>query len=153
MASKDYGKLCYAHNGGSLACKKSTNDLIFKVGNGSNPGDILIVVTSEQENIGPISSCGNKHNVTVSISFTGSTSSGVKTASITVAPVSGTVQVTTSTGCAYPAENPPMSLTVCVIQQSTGKVLSVKKSVANVASGSFYSSITVNDKKELTGLS
>lgn len=140
------GELCYKKNDGRLAFKSGGGSLIYKAETG---GDIVIGVYSDKETVGPIPSCGNTHSVKVS--FGGA--EGIGEVQISVAPTSRTIQGTTeSVGCSFPEENPQVTLTVAVVQPSTGVSFEIAKYVQNVATGSFSVELTVNGNKILTGV-
>lgn len=146
------GKLVYKDGDGRLAYKAAGDDagqLAYKAAPVVQGGDITITVVSAHETVGPISSCGNVHNVRITLDGT----SADGQASKTFAAQSRTVTVTTqSSGCAYPAENPPMDFGIVAVQPTTGVVKSASHAVANVATGSFSVSVTVGANAWLSGL-
>jgi len=163
MNNPDLGKLCYKQGMNQLAYKHGGNQLIFKAAPAI--GDITIIITSDQPEVGPIKSCGNIHQVVIepTANFTqgagnivvGQCANGVVeiTISITTAPATVSISCTTkSQGCAYPNENPSMGFTVSATQKNGGNSLNVRKSVENVASGSFNSNITTDANKKLNGV-
>ena len=146
----DIGKLCYKHGGTALAYKRGDGSLIYKAAPVAKPGDIILVLTAAQAEVGPIKSCGNIHSVVIAINGV----TGVASLTTTVAKGTQTLSGTTqSSGCAYPNENPPMQLTVVAIQPTTGVTKQTTKSVSNVATGSFSITITCADDGKLTGVS
>ena len=146
----DIGKLCHKYGGSSLAYKRGGGSLIYKAAPVTKPGDIILVLTAAQSEVGPIRSCGNIHSVIVSINGM----SGVGSVSTIVARGTRTLSVTTqSSGCDYPDENPPMQITVVATQQTTGVTKQTAKSISNVATGNI--SVTINCAADgtLTGVS
>lgn len=149
----DVGKLVYKASGidaGKLCFKSSGNDagkLVYKAAPPVVPGPVTLIVTSSRSQVGPINSCGNTHEVTVSVS----SYSGIGSVALTIQPNTSSVNGTTRTGCAYPEENPPVSLAVVAIQPSTSAAFSTSKQIPNVAEGSFSISFTWNNGT-LTGL-
>lgn len=134
------GSLCKKSGGSALCYKYGGNALVFK---GVLPGDIVVVVTASRSQVGPINTCGNIHDVKVSLG----TSSGLGSVSVSVAPVTASLSGSTeSVGCAYPDENPPVTLKVVAVQASTGRSYTTTKSIANVATGSFSVSLSWSGK-------
>lgn len=144
------GKLCYKHGGDALAYKHGGDALIYKAEPVTKPGDIILVLTAAQTEVGPIKSCGNIHSVVIAINGTSGAASLTTTVSRGTRTLSGTTQ---SSGCAYPEENPPMQITVVAIQPTTGVSKQTTKSVSNVATGSFSITITCAADGTLTNLS
>ena len=144
------GDLCYKKGGTALVYKKGGDALIYKAAPVTKPGDITLIITAAQAEVGPIKSCGNTHSVVIAINGT----SGVASITTTVAKGTQTLSGTTqSTGCAYPNENPPMQLTVVAIQPTPGVTKQTIKSVSNVATGRFSITIKCDDDGTLTGVS
>ena len=143
------GKLCYNRDSGALVYKHGGDDLVYKTAPAVIPGNIDIIVMASQSEIGPIASCGNAHSVMVYLDNI----SSVGSVSVSVAPQSGRYTGSTQTGCAYPDENPSVSLSVVAVQQSTGAVANTSVTIPNVAEGAFSISITVNATGLLTGVS
>lgn len=140
------GSLCRKAGGSALCYKHGGSALVFK---GVLPGDVVVVVTSSRAQVGPINSCGNIHDVEVTLG----NSSGLGSVSVSVAPVTASLSGSTeSVGCAYPEENPPVTLKVVAVQASTGKSYTTTKSIANVATGSFSVSLSWSGKT-LSGVS
>ena len=141
------GKLVYKASGsdaGKLCFKSSGSDagkLVYKVEKPPSPGPVTLIVTSSRSQVGPINSCGNTHEVTVSVS----SYSGIGSVTLTIQPNTSSVNGTTRTGCAFPAENPPVSLAVVAIQPSTSAAFGTTKQIPNVAEGSFSISFTWNN--------
>lgn len=144
----DLGKLCYKHGVDALAYKRGIGSLIYKAA--PKAGDITLIITAAQAEVGPIKSCGNIHSVVIAINGTSGAASLTTTVAKGTQTLSGTTQ---SSGCAYPNENPPMQLTVVAIQPTTGVTKQTTKSVSNVATGSFSITITCADDGTLTGVS
>ena len=146
----DIGKLCHKYGGSSLAYKRGSGSLIYKAAPVTKPGDIILVLTAAQSEVGPIRSCGNIHSVVIAING----ASGAACLTTTVAKGTRTLSGTTqSSGCAYPDENPPMLITVVAIQPTTGVTKQTTKSVSNVATGSFSITITCAADGTLSNLS
>lgn len=140
------GSLCYKHGGSALCRKHGGTNLVFK---GALPGDVVVIVTSSRSQVGPINTCGNIHDVEVSLG----TSSGLGSVSVSVAPLTASLSGSTeSVGCEYPEENPPVTLKVVAVQASTGRSYTTTKSIANVATGSFSVSLSWSGKT-LSGVS
>lgn len=134
------GSLCKKSGGSALCYKYGGNALVFK---GVLPGDVVVVVTASRSQVGPINTCGNIHDVKVSLG----TSSGLGSVSVSVAPLIASLSGSTeSVGCAYPDENPPVTLKVVAVQASTGRSYTTTKSIANVATGSFSVSLSWSGK-------
>lgn len=147
------GKLCYKHGDGRLAYKHGGDALIYKTAPKTKVGDIDLIVTAAQAQVGPIKGCGNYHPVGVTVNG----SSGQPTVTVTVAKGSRTVSgVTDVRDCAYPQNNPPMQVTIVAVQPSTGVVKQTTKNVSNVANyggqGAFSVSITCSSDGTLTGV-
>lgn len=141
----DAGKLCYKASGADAGklCYKSASVVIG--------GDITITVVSAYETVGPIQSCGNVHNVRITID--GTSSDGQVSKTFAAPNQSRSVSVTTqSSGCAYPNENPPMDFRIIAVQPSTGVVKSLSHMVSNVATGSFNILFAVDANKWLTSV-
>lgn len=143
------GKLCYKYGGTALAYKRGDGSLIYKAAPVAKPGDIILILTAAQAEVGPIKSCGNIHSVVIAINGTSGAASLTMTVSRGTQTLSGTTQ---SSGCAYPDENPPMQITVVAIQPTTGVSKQTNKSVSNVATGSFSIMIVCSTDGTLTGL-
>ena len=144
------GKLCYKHGGDALAYKHGGDALIYKAEPVTKPGDIILVLTAAQTEVGPIKSCGNIHSVVIAINGATGAASLTTTVAKGTQTLSGTTQ---SSGCAYPDENPPMQITVVAIQPTTGVTKQTNKNVSNVATGSFSIKITCASDGTLTGVS
>lgn len=144
----DLGKLCYKHGVDALAYKRGIGSLIYKAA--PKAGDITLIITAAQAEVGPIKSCGNTHSVVIAINGTSGAASLTTTVAKGTQTLSGTTQ---SSGCAYPNENPPMQLTVVAIQPTPGVTKQTAKSVSNVATGTFSITITCADDGKLTGVS
>lgn len=147
------GDLCYKKGGTALAYKKGGDALIYKAAPVTKPGDITLVYTASQLEVGPIKSCGNIHTVIIHVG----SNSGEGSLETVVPNVSATISGhTESSGCAYPEENPPITVTVVAIQPSTGVTVQVAKNLANVANyesgGTFTVSVTCDATGKLTGL-
>ena len=146
----DIGKLCHKHGGNALAYKRGSGSLIYKAAPVTKPGDIILVLTAAQAEVGPIKSCGNIHSVVIAINGATGAASLTTTVAKGTQTLSGTTQ---SSGCAYPDENPPMQITVVAIQPTTGVTKQTNKNVSNVATGSFSIKITCASDGTLTGVS
>ena len=138
------GKLVYKDGDGRLAYKAAGDDagqLAYKAAPVVTPGDITVAILSSQDEVGPIKSCGNVHNVR--ITFGGQTA----TASVSVVVAAATQTLSGSTasqGCSYPAENPPVALRVAAVQPSTGATATTQITIPNVATGAFLVTVTVD---------
>lgn len=140
------GSLCRKAGGSALCYKHGGSALVFK---GVLPGDVVVVVTSSRAQVGPINSCGNIHDVEVTLG----NSSGLGSVSVSVAPGAASLSGSTeSVGCAYPEENPPVTLKVVAVQASTGRSYTTSKSISNVAIGSFSVGLSWSGKT-LAGVS
>lgn len=147
------GKLCYKHGGDALAYKHGGDALIYKAAPVTKPGDIILVYTASQLEVGPIKSCGNIHKVVIHVG----TNSGEGSLETVVPNVSATISGhTESSGCAYPEENPQITVTVVAIQPTTGVTKQTTKNLSNVANyesgGTFTVSVTCDATGKLTGL-
>lgn len=140
----DIGKLCYNVGtswAGMLVYKNGGSALVYKTEKPPSPGPVTLIVTSSRSQVGPIDSCGNIHEVTVSVS----SYSGIGSVTLTIQPNTSSVNGTTRTGCSYPEENPSVLLTVVATQPSTSAVFSTSMNIPNVAIGSFSISFTWNN--------
>lgn len=146
----DRGKLCHKHGGEALAFKHGGDALIYKAAPVTKPGDIILVLTAAQAEVGPIKSCGKIHKVVIHVGTNSGEGSLETVVQNTSANYSGHTE---SSGCAYPEENPPITVTVVAIQPSTGVTKQTNKNVSNVATGSFSIKITCASDGTLTGVS
>ena len=58
------GSLCRKAGGTALCRKAGGTALVYK---GVLPGNVVVVVTASRSQVGPINSCGNVHDVKVSL--------------------------------------------------------------------------------------
>ena len=144
----DLGKLCYKHGVDALAYMRGICFFFYFAS--PKAGDITLIITAAQAEVGPIKSCGNTHSVVIAINGTSGAASLTTTVAKGTQTLSGTTQ---SSGCAYPKEKPPMQLTVVAIQPTTGVTKQAAKNVSNVATGTFSITITCADDGKLTGVS
>lgn len=134
------GSLCRKAGGTALCRKAGGTALVYK---GVLPGNVVVVVTASRSQVGPINSCGNVHDVKVSLDA----ADGIGSVSVSAAPGAASLSGSTeSVGCAYPEENPPVTLKVVAVQASTGRSYTASKSIANVATGSFAVNLSWSGK-------
>ena len=131
------GSLCYSNSGGALAYKRGVGLLIFS--RTASTGDIYVAVEPQYANVGPIQTCKHRHNVYMSnggsdvkgrLEFT---LTPIATQSFTIQSFAKGGEISESSSCEYPDENPPMQFMVCVMQPATGVTLTIDKSVDCVA--------------------
>lgn len=157
-----YGRLCHKAGKGSLCFKKGGGALVYKAK--PKPGDVAVTIVSDQSAVGPIKSCGNEHSVLVSPAGTFTEGSGtasvsgsgygviLMTISVTKAPAAVEVNCPTSTGCAYPEENPSMGFAIGAAQRNGGQPKTTRKGVGNVSNGAFAFTVTIDEDMRLKGL-
>lgn len=148
------GDLVYSRGGGSLAYQLGGDSLVYKSDKepATTGGEIEVAVVSAQSEVGPIQGCGNHHDVVISID--GARGSNAGQASVKFAAAAKTLSIaTTSSGCAYPENNPPMTLTVVATQQKQGKVFTTSVLLPNVATGTCQVVVSVGARNVLTGVS
>lgn len=141
--------LCFSKNSDSLVRKSGGSALVYKAYKPFAPGNIRVVVASSRFEVGPIESCRNVHSVRVELdgaSGAGEISKEYEAGALTL---SGS---TMSVGCAYPEENPPVTLTIVASQQDTGKIFVTSVAIPNVATGQYTVVVSVDADNVLTGV-
>lgn len=145
----DANKLCYRVNDGCLVFKAAGDDagkLCFKTGYDYN---ITLTAVSSQSKVGPIATCGNVHDVRITLDGMSVNAKVSKTYTPESRTITGTTQ---SRGCSYPNENPPVTLYLIAVQPATGVYLTAQVEIENVARGSFTVTLSVDRNGTLTGL-